>query len=512
MDDDKTVFRPIRRDPASGFSACADLCGICATWRLPNGATKNLRIFARSVIGRDPSCAVHLDDSEVSRHHAEVFYENAFWHIRDLDSANGTFLNGKQINQEKIEGKVQVGVGAQEPNLWLETEVEVPVKPGPDIPVKPEPAQVIPNSATQFLSRYFDDKGAGGDSDQSKIVREAFRRIAKKKTRKYRGILVVAILLLGLVSGFGFYEYKKLEKLRASATSIFYTMKTLEVQLAKQELAAEQSENSQDQTDLDAKRQKLVALEHEYDQYVEQTDLFGITLSEQDKLIYKIARLFGECELNMPPSFVREVKHYIKKWKSTPSLERSIARAQAHGFLPVVQRAMTKHDLPLQFFYLGLRESGFQIQAIGPETRFGIAKGPWQFIPSTAVRYGMNTGPLVDQREFDPGDERFDPYKSTYAAARYLKDIYATKAQASGLLVMASYNWGEANINRLLDQMPENPAERNFWELINRFTIPDETYQYVLYIFSAAVIGENPKLFGFDFDDPLAGLGNPLPP
>ena len=37
----------------------------------------------------------------------------------------------------------------------------------------------------------------------------------------------------------------------------------------------------------------------------------------------------------------------------------------------------------------------------------------------------------------------------------------------------------------------------------NKKKIPNETYNYVFYIFSAAVIGENPKLFGFDFDNPL---------
>ena len=45
----------------------------------------------------------------------------------------------------------------------------------------------------------------------------------------------------------------------------------------------------------------------------------------------------------------------------------------------------------------------------------------------------------------------------------------------------------------------------NFWKLIERFRIPDETYKYVFSIVSAAVIGENPRAFGFTFDNPLAG-------
>ena len=71
---------------------------------------------------------------------------------------------------------------------------------------------------------------------------------------------------------------------------------------------------------------------------------------------------------------------------------------------------------------------------------------------------------------------------------------------------MASYNWGEGNVINRIRSMPLNPEDRNFWKLIASYEIPQETYDYVLYIFSAAVIGQNPKLFGFNFDNPLQGL------
>jgi hypothetical protein len=58
---------------------------------------------------------------------------------------------------------------------------------------------------------------------------------------------------------------------------------------------------------------------------------------------------------------------------------------------------------------------------------------------------------------------------------------------------------------RLIRTLPENPRERNYWNILTRYRddIPDETYDYVLRIVSAAVIGENPELFGFAFADPL---------
>jgi hypothetical protein len=73
---------------------------------------------------------------------------------------------------------------------------------------------------------------------------------------------------------------------------------------------------------------------------------------------------------------------------------------------------------------------------------------------------------------------------------------------------MASYNWGEHRIINMLRTMPANPRERNFWKVLeqHRDQVPKETYDYVLSIVSAAVIGENPKLFGFGFESPLAFL------
>ena len=172
---------------------------------------------------------------------------------------------------------------------------------------------------------------------------------------------------------------------------------------------------------------------------------------------------------------------------------------------------MNQEELPAEFFYLAVQESNLDHQAVGPKTRFGIAKGMWQFIPSTAERYGLRVGPLKDDAVVDLLDERHNFDKSTRAAARYLRDIYTTDAQASGLLVMASYNWGERRVVKLIQTMPENPRERNFWQLITAYRerVPDETYDYVFSIFTAAVIGENPRLFGFEFDNPLAMLNAP---
>ena len=71
---------------------------------------------------------------------------------------------------------------------------------------------------------------------------------------------------------------------------------------------------------------------------------------------------------------------------------------------------------------------------------------------------------------------------------------------------MASYNWGETRVRDLIRKMPENPRERNFWQVLAKHPdkVPPETYKYVMNIVSAAAIGEDPELLGFNVKNPLA--------
>jgi hypothetical protein len=212
-----------------------------------------------------------------------------------------------------------------------------------------------------------------------------------------------------------------------------------------------------------------------------------------------------------PPDYLREVDRYIEQWRRTPRFEEAVKRAQQNGYTKAIAAAFMARQLPPQYFYLAMRESAFVATQSGPPTRWGIAKGMWQFIPETGKRYGLQYGPYFRDAREDPWDDRLNWERATIAAASYVKDIYATDAQASGLLVMASYNWGERRVIERLKRMPLNPQERNFWVLLakHRDEVPPQTYDYVFSIVSAAVIGENPRLFGFQFDNPLAFTSSP---
>lgn len=437
-------------------------------------------------IGRGTACDIQINSTFVSRSHVRIFPQDGQWHIQDLESANGTLLDGVSIKQAAIPPLATVRLGDDGPKLWIKIEGAQPA-----------------TSETEIAQHYFSDRSDQEAGHQTLMVRRAFHRVNRKQKRRYRTIIASVILLLLVSAGIGTYQYLMLQKTRALATDIFYSMKSVEIQVAQVEDAVLESGNAELIAELDDRREEMRQLEAQYDNFLDELGILGPDLSEEDRIILKIARIFGECELYMPEEFKREIKNYIAKWKTTGRLRRSIERLHQNGLATVIYNAMVEKHLPPQFLYLALQESGFKEKAVGPKTRFGIAKGMWQFIPTTARRYGLRTGPLVELARYDPRDDRFNAQLATESASRYLRDIYSKDAQASALLVMASYNWGPYNIRKRIRDMPENPRERNFWQLLKTHRIPTETYNYVLYIMSAAVIGENPALFGFQFENPL---------
>jgi hypothetical protein len=124
--------------------------------------------------------------------------------------------------------------------------------------------------------------------------------------------------------------------------------------------------------------------------------------SESDLIILRVARILGECELGMPDEFRDKVYEYINEWKKSRRLQQAMRRAADIGMGKIVTDAMLEYDLPSHFFFLALQESGFNEKAISPATRFGIARGIWQFIPTTASRYGLEVGPLVELAPYAP--------------------------------------------------------------------------------------------------------------
>lgn len=384
----------------------------------------------------------------------------------------------------------------------LPRETNEPTASPLDSPVHPD-TPPPPESVTQVIQHYFSKDPNKEAGDQTILFQKAYHRVHKQRSRKYFVAIAIVSGLLLLVGSLAIFQQYKLDQLRETAADFFYAMKNMEIEVAQLEDMLVDGATPDQRKNFLARMQKLDAMEQQYDDFLEELGVYKEGMSETDRIIIRMARLFGECEVALPEGFLPDVYAYIEKWRLKNKLVAGLKLARKHGYPQKVAKAMLEHNMPPQFFYLGLQESNLNIKAVGQKTNFGIAKGPWQFIPATARQFGLSTGPLVEVRQFDPRDDRHNFAKSTAAAAKYIQWLYNGKAQASGLLVMASYNWGYGRVRDRIGKMPKNPKERNFWQLYKNFKMPKETKDYVFYIFSAAVIGENPKLFGFDFDNPL---------
>ena len=65
----------------------------------PGGGQKTLRFTSAFRVGRGQDCAVRIADPSVSRHHLEIYWDEGWWWAHDLQSQNGTFLNGEPIRE-----------------------------------------------------------------------------------------------------------------------------------------------------------------------------------------------------------------------------------------------------------------------------------------------------------------------------------------------------------------------------------------------------------------------------
>src|SRR5581483_3906919 len=149
-------------------------------------------------------------------------------------------------------------------------------------------------------------------------------------------------------------------------------------------------------------------------------------------------------------------------------LQKAVERVQ--GLRPVLEPILREEGVPQQMAAVVLVESGGQSTALSPKG----ARGLWQFMPDTARRYGLVVTASLD--------ERLDPYKSTRAAARYLRDLHTQFGNWP--LALAAYNAGEDTVQRAV----ERTATHAFSSIARTGGLPLETRSYVPAVLNAVAL------------------------
>lgn len=179
---------------------------------------------------------------------------------------------------------------------------------------------------------------------------------------------------------------------------------------------------------------------------------------EYSKEVYinRLSRLPNIIEMPYNEVVRKFIDHYCTK------LRRSVSYmlGASNFYVPIFEEALESYQLPLELKYLPVIESALNPQAT---SRAG-AVGLWQIMLATGKNYGLEINSLVDERR--------DPIKSSYAAARYLSDLYGIYNDWP--LAIAAYNCGPGNVNKAIKRAG---GSKDYWEIYPY--LPKETRGYV---------------------------------
>lgn len=153
-------------------------------------------------------------------------------------------------------------------------------------------------------------------------------------------------------------------------------------------------------------------------------------------------------------------------WTARRVLERG------QPYLPRLREIMAEEGLPESIALLPGIESGFRPRARG---HFGDV-GMWQLRKPTARRFGLV---VHNQR-----DDRLDPFRSSQAAARYLR--YLHRRYRDWPFALAAYNAGEGRVDRARRRFPK----ATFWTLADQGHLPRTSREFVPRFFALVRLSE----------------------
>jgi hypothetical protein len=158
-------------------------------------------------------------------------------------------------------------------------------------------------------------------------------------------------------------------------------------------------------------------------------------------------------------------------WQSSTLL----LQKRASKYFPIIEEILAKNNVPDDFKYLALIESGLE-----NVTSPAGAKGFWQILKTTGKEFGLEINNEVD--------ERYHLEKSTQIACDFLNKSY--DKFGSWTMAAASYNMGRAGLARQVNRQKEN----SYYDLI----LNQETSRYLFRIIAVKQIIENPTKYGFN--------------
>lgn len=150
---------------------------------------------------------------------------------------------------------------------------------------------------------------------------------------------------------------------------------------------------------------------------------------------------------------------FVQDYMAKQGVELEHMKNWGKPYFDLIESILVQYGLPKQLKYLAVIESHLQPSLVS----WVGARGPWQLMPETARQMGLVVNRYTD--------ERTDYYKSTHAAAKYLKGLY--NQLGDWLLVIAAYNGGPGRVFSAI----KRSGSRSFWSL--QYNLPTESRNHV---------------------------------
>jgi pSer/pThr/pTyr-binding forkhead associated (FHA) protein len=455
--------------------------------------TRHLLRDGITSVGRGSENDIALSDAAmVSARHLEIRKDGETYHIRDLNSTNGTYLDGQRVTEAPLQPANVVRLGADGPELSFVLEHAAPVDLDQTMVVTPVPPSLAPareiNEAdamsrshedllSQAVSRARQLRRSGVGDSTVIIMREMLNAALHRTSRKFKAVIAVLVIALFSVTSYGSL---KISAMRKEKRQIDAEMQQIEAMIAR---------GTQDSAQTDQLITRLNQYEGEA-RALQSNLLYRAASFEHEETVMQeiraLMREFGAETYSIPPEFRDEVYRFIRQYEGPdkPHMERALGEARQD--IGLMRSIFQQDNLPPDLAYIPLVESALDTRSTSPVGAAGL----WQFTPATARAFGLKVGGGVD--------ERLNAAKSTHAAAKYIRGLILDfGAGSSVMLALAAYNLGPSKVKTAVRKVDDPIKQRNFWYLYRVRAVPPETREYVPKVIAVMIIGRHPQRFGF---------------